>query len=225
MSGHANPSQNPADLGTLAGVLRGAFRKLMQSTDGMLPARVIAADAKREYATVQPLVMVQATDGALTSRPQIAKVPIFTLGAGGFVMSFPIKAGDLGWIFAGDRDISLVLQTDGESGPNTNRLKSFSDGVFIPDAARRWVLSGDDADAAVWQSNDGAVKIALSPGKIRVVHPTKVEIVTPTVTMSGNLQVQGTVTGTTDCVGGGKSLKDHVHSGVTAGGANTGKPV
>jgi hypothetical protein len=224
MSGHANPSQNPADLGTLAGTLRTAFRKLMESTDGMLPATVVAVDAKREYAAVQLQVMIEATDGTLTRRDQI-QAPILTMGAGGFVMSFPLAAGDFGWVFAADRDTSLVLQTGKESGPNTYIIKDFASCVFIPDAARRWVLSGDDADAAVWQSNDGAVKIALSPGKIRVVHPTKVEIVSPTVTMSGDLQVQGTVTATTDCVGDGKSLKDHVHSGVTAGGANTGKPV
>lgn len=33
-----------------------------------------------------------------------------------------------------------------------------------------------------------------------------------------------TVTATTDVVGGGKHLKTHVHTGVTAGGANTGQP-
>ena len=134
---NANPSQNPADLGTLGGVMRWAFKKLLQSTDGMLPAKVIAVDAKREYATVQPLIHVLATDNSLTPRAQVAKVPIFTIGAGNFVLSFPVKAGDLGWIFASDRDISLYVQTNAAAGPNTNRLHSFEDGVFFPDKARQ----------------------------------------------------------------------------------------
>lgn len=41
---------------------------------------------------------------------------------------------------------------------------------------------------------------------------------------SGNMTVTGTLTGTTDVVGGGKSLKTHTHSGVTTGAGNTGVP-
>lgn len=42
---------------------------------------------------------------------------------------------------------------------------------------------------------------------------------------TGNATTPGTITATVDVVGGGKSLKSHVHSGVTAGGGNTGQPV
>lgn len=44
-----------------------------------------------------------------------------------------------------------------------------------------------------------------------------------TVTADG-VQVNGTITATEDVVGGGVSLKSHVHGGVQAGGAQTGKP-
>ncbi len=44
-------------------------------------------------------------------------------------------------------------------------------------------------------------------------------------TFSGDITSTGTVTGNTDVIGGGKSLKTHVHSGVQAGGSNTGAPV
>lgn len=40
-----------------------------------------------------------------------------------------------------------------------------------------------------------------------------------------NVQVDKTLTATTDVVGGGKSLKNHLHSGVQSGGSNTGPPV
>ena len=42
---------------------------------------------------------------------------------------------------------------------------------------------------------------------------------------TGNITVTGTVTASTDVVGGGKSLKSHVHAGVTPGGSVTGSPV
>lgn len=44
-------------------------------------------------------------------------------------------------------------------------------------------------------------------------------------THTGDINVTGTVTATTDVIGGGKSLKTHTHSGVQSGGSNTGQPV
>ncbi len=44
------------------------------------------------------------------------------------------------------------------------------------------------------------------------------------VSIDGDMRVTGTITGNTDVIGAGKSLKDHVHTGVQAGGALSGKP-
>ncbi len=49
--------------------------------------------------------------------------------------------------------------------------------------------------------------------------------ITGNETVSGNVNCSGTVTGTTDVVGGGKSLKTHVHGGVQSGGSDTSPPV
>lgn len=43
--------------------------------------------------------------------------------------------------------------------------------------------------------------------------------------ITGNVQVDQTLTATTDVVGGGKSLKTHIHSGVTTGSGTSGPPV
>jgi phage baseplate assembly protein V len=45
------------------------------------------------------------------------------------------------------------------------------------------------------------------------------------VSVDGDIDSTGTITAATDVIGGGKHLKTHVHSGVTAGGGNTGAPV
>jgi phage baseplate assembly protein V len=44
------------------------------------------------------------------------------------------------------------------------------------------------------------------------------------VTVDGDITSTGTITAATDVVGASKSLKDHVHLGVQAGGALSGKP-
>lgn len=236
MTDNANPSLDPADVNTMAGMLRSTFRKLLQSFDGMLPAEVITVSEDRNWVVVRPCVKVMATDGTLVSRAQVAKVPVFTLGGGGWVISWPIAAGDLGWIIAADRDISLFLQEDGEAGPNTNRVKSFSDGLFLPDMARRWTLQGDDTSRAVWQNADGSVKIAIGADKIRIVHGTRIDLDTPLVHLSGNLAVegnittphdvtaQGTVTGVTDVVFTTISAKVHHHVLTQPGAGNSGGP-
>jgi hypothetical protein len=218
------PSKDPANDGSLAGTFRQVFRKLMQSTDGMLPATVIAAD--RDWATVRPQIMVLGTDGSLTRRAQIARVPIFAFGAGGFVLSFPVLPGDPGWIIASDRDISLYLQAaEREAGPNTQRLHSFEDGLFVPDAARKYALAGEDVAAAVWQSLDGAVRVALHAGKVKITAPL-VEIDAPLATFSGDVTVTGTVTGATNVLSGPDNISGigHTHGGVQPGAGSTGAP-
>ena len=162
------PDIDPANNDTLAGVMRFAFYKLMQGIDGMLPARVISVNADRTRACVEILIAVVTTNNAQISRPQIASVPIFTIGGGGYMLSFPIAPGDMGYIAANDRDISLFLQNYTATPPNTGRIKNFSDGVFIPSVMTGFSIAGEDASNAVLQSLDGTVKISLGAGVITI---------------------------------------------------------
>lgn len=218
------PSIDPADEGSLAGVLRAVLGKFLQSVDDMLPAVVIAYDRARNRATVQPLIMMGATDGSKVRRAQIAEVPVLNMGGGGFVLSFPITAGDLGWIKASDRDLSLFLQGLREEWPNTTRAHSFQDGLFIPDVMRAWTLDAEDAERVVLQAVDGSARIAIEPGSIHLTAATLVKVDAPDAHFTGDVQVDGTVTATVDVVGGAKSLKSHKHTGVTVGAGITGAP-
>ena len=183
MAENNNPSVDPADTKGLSGLLRFAMKKQLQKTDGMLPAKVIAVTADRSFATVQPMIMVQGTDGALTMRPQYARIPVGAMGAGNYVLSFPITPGDLGWISASDRDISLFIQSMDAAGPNTNRLHAFEDGVFWPDKARQWALADGDAAKAVFQSLDGSIKITLGTDQITIEHPTAIVMEAPNISL------------------------------------------
>lgn len=166
------PSRNPAKNGTLGGLLQLAFRKSLESTDGQLPCKVISYNRTTNKAVVQPLINIVTTDGAQHDHGQYLNVPVLALGGGGFCVTFPLVAGDLGWIEASDRDISLFVQSVkkgmASAKPNTFRIHSFEDGRFIPDAFTQYTHSSEDNANMIIQSYGGTVKIALGTGLINI---------------------------------------------------------
>lgn len=162
---------DPANNDSIAGMLSLVFRKLMQSIDGVTPAAVLGYEAgPPDYVSVQPLVQIISTLGQAEPRAQVAKVPVCQIGAGGFVMRFPLTAGDTGLLIACDRDISLFMQSGQQSPPNTNRIKDFGNSFFLPVVLRGYTIA--NAADAVLQSLDGTVAINLSPGVITLTAPT-----------------------------------------------------
>ena len=191
---NVKPSRNPANDGTMVGMLRQFAQKALQSTDDMMPAKVISFDRTSNRAQVQPMIKMLATDGQTMNRAQVASVPVFQIGGGGFILNFNLKAGDLGWIKASDRDISLYLQGQGasEQHPNTNRLHSFEDGLFFPDVLTGFTIDAEDAENCVLQTLDGSQRIAIWADKIKVTSTTEVIIESPLVTIDAP---QTTITG------------------------------
>lgn len=161
------PNTDQSDDGSMAGVLSAFMRSTMMGMDDMLPAQVVSYDDATNRAVLKPLITMVGTSGQTIARQSYPNIPVFRFGGGGFFMRFPIKPGDLGWIKASDRDISLFYQSGcAESQPNTERLKSFSDAMFFPDTMRDWVIDGANADAVVLQSVDGSVTLSLHNGKL-----------------------------------------------------------
>ena len=231
------PNSKQAQQGSLAGQLKGALSKwLREEVDDMLPARVVSYDDASNRAVIQPLVMIGTTSGAKVSRASLPNIPVFRFGSGQFFMRFPIKPGDFGWLKANDKDISLIMQAQGqqEDWPNTERLHDFSDAMFFPDCVRGWLIDGANVDAAVWQSLDGNVCISLHGDKVNIKAPKLVAeiassttINSPTVTInSSSTKINGTV-----AINGGSLTHNgtnvgdtHIHPGVMSGPATTGTP-
>lgn len=163
------PNSDSANEGSLSGGLNAMLRSFfLNEFEGMLPATVVSYNDATNRAVIKPVVMVGTTDGGKVSRAQVPNIPVFRFGGGGFFMRFPIKPGDLGWLKANDRDVSLIFQRGGgEDWPNTERMHKFSDAMFFPDTFKEWVVSGENADKAVWQSLDGTVCIALGDDAIK----------------------------------------------------------
>ena len=233
---YAPPSGNISEQESLAGVIKFMIRKHQQQTDDMLPAVIVSYDRTTNRAKVQPLIAYVTTANQQVKRAPVGSVPVLTLGGGGFVMSFPLKPGDLGWIKANDRDLSTFWQNLGPAAPPSQRQKTFEDAMFIPDVMMKGVtIADEDADAVVLQSLDGSVRIALMSDTIKMTAPNII-LDTPLTTITGEIQAgtnpsysrtatfNGTITTTGDVVAGSISLDTHVHTGVQPGGGDTGGP-
>lgn len=202
------PSINPADESTLAGVMGAAIRKAMQSLDVMLPVEVVAYDRATNRATVRHLVQMVGSDGEVVSRANIASIRVMQFGNGAFNISLPIQPGDKGWLKAADRDISVFQQGLTEGAPNTARLHSFQDGVFMPDAMSNGDAPEGQGDRVVIGSNDGACFMAFDANGFEFSGPF------------------GKLTFGADGIRhNGKNIGDtHTHGGIVPGGGNTAVP-
>lgn len=192
-----NPSLDPADNNSLAGALRFAFSKMIQNVQGMLPAQVISYDRDNNRVNVQLLISLLTTSGASVPRPQLASIPVAVFGGGGFLLSFPLNAGDLGWVIANDRDISNFLSTYSMSTPNTNRICQFADGVFVPDAMRGYTISGGNAGAVVLQNTAGTVCVAVNDTDVTITAAQTV-----TVNAGHNVNINATANSVMTLAGG-----------------------
>lgn len=214
MAKNQTPSTRPADESSLAGVIKTAVRKATQAMDGMLPVEVVSYDRATNRATVKHLVQMVGSDGEVVSRGNVASIRVQQFGNAAFSLSLPIKPGDKGWLMAADRDISTFQQGLTESQPNTARMKSFQDGVFMPDAMGLGDVPGGgaEADRVVIGANGGSAFLSFdeaglyftAPGVTISITAAGVEITGPAVTHNG-INIGDT----------------HVHGGIVVGGSDT----
>lgn len=166
------PSMNLSNLADPIGTIRLVLNKFLAGVDDMLPAEVLSYDRAKNIARVQPLIIMVTTDDIQVKRAEVAAIPVLQLGGGGFVASFPIVAGDLGWIKANDRDISLFKQSHKSAPPNTQRKHSFSDALFIPDSMMQGVtIAPEDSGNLVVQNKAGTVKISWWSNLLKIMAP------------------------------------------------------
>lgn len=199
------PSIRPADEDSLTGVIKTAINKAVQSMDVMLPVEVVAYDRATNRATVRHLVQMQGSDGEKVSRANVASVRVQQLGNASFNISLPIKPGDKGWLKAADRDISVFQQGLSEDAPNTARMHSFQDGLFMPDAMSNGDAPAGQGDRVVIGANGGGTFMAFDSNGFEF-H------------FGGNVLTMGA----DGLKMNGKNIGDtHTHGGIVIGGANT----
>jgi hypothetical protein len=140
------------------------------------------------------------------------------------------------WSIARNTDSAPhVCLTVKNAGDQVAKLHISPDGdVLVEHTGDLTVTVGGDAAVTVEGDASLAVTGNLTSSAAAWDHTGPVSIegnvsVTGNVSTTGNVTAAGTVqgasvVGTTDVSGGGKSLKNHVHGGVTAGAASTAAP-
>lgn len=222
----SEPSYNISDTG-LKGCLdfyqKNTFAKIEKTT----PAKIISYDRVKNRATVQILNYAITSVGDKVPRKEISDIPVFCFGSGNFVLSFPVKVGDIGFISSADGDISVFKKILDFFAPATYEKHRYKDGIFYPIIFNGFTFSETDTNSVLISSLDGTTKISLSEGKAEITAVNTV-INSENTTFNGNILVNGditasgTVTGQTKIISGNGSTGTYTNSVTAADGIVTG---
>lgn len=166
------PSYNPADLTTTAGMLNYIFRCNSMTTDNCIPAIVEKYDRKKHVVTVKPCINITAATGETIERESLPAT-VMSICGGNFIMNFPLKEGDTGWLITADRDISLFREQRKVINANTDRIHSIEDSFFIPDRVNDFKVEEEDENNLIIQTLGRNVKISIGEDEIKITNKTK----------------------------------------------------
>jgi len=161
-----------------------------------------------------------APDGTrfYAEKPVLLKCPVIFPCGGGFVLTFPIAAGDEYLVLFNDREIDNWFANGGVQAPNTLRSHDLSDGlVLVGLRSTPRKLTNVSTSATQLRSDGGGTLIEVGGGVVKVVAPTKIRFETPLLEVTGDITARA---GTSNI-----PLATHVHTGVQSGISNTGLPI
>jgi len=184
-------------------------RGILDSDNSCLPARVVKVNDDGSV-NVVAIRNDEIPDCVIT-------VPVLRPETQRAYIMLKIKEGDRGVVKFCDKSIESYRLTGSEEYNGDDRQHSISDGVF---------QLGFLPDNEKFVFPDGEIVIGLKNNTftLSVNENGSLTIGASAVTINSDVTINGTLTATTDVIGGGISLKNHVHSGVTGGSSNTGKP-
>ena len=207
-----------------------------------LPGIYHAPGKDKQTANVKAAIKGKVSDqkGGWTDKemPLLINLPIVWPGGGGFQLTFPLSEGDEGLIVFAQRCIDAWWERGGVQPQAEMRMHDISDGFFIPAMLSQSKAPSTAASTSTVQlrSADGATYIEVAAGNLVNVHASAGTTITGPVTITGNLTLGGTISGT----GGGAIagnlhmagtvqagtvvLNTHIHAGVTTGGGVTAGP-
>ncbi len=166
------PSNNPAETNSESGKNDFLFDKLLSKIEKIAPAQIISYDRQKNRAVVQILNQSITSQGGKIPRKPLKDIPALVLYGGDFVLSFPIKEGDVGWICAADRNISIFKQTLKMFAPATYEKHRYKDSFFVPNYINGFTYTPDDEDAVLLTSTDGSTKISVKQGQVTIIANT-----------------------------------------------------
>lgn len=185
-----------------------------------MPGIITEVNLGAQTCSVQPAIQgnQELKDGTTQpiNMPLLVDVPIVFPRAGGFAVTFPVKPGDECLVVFASRCIDAWWQSGGVQRPIESRMHDLSDGFAIlgPTSQPR-KLANVQTDGVELRTDSRDTFIKLTPGTI---------FIKGNIIHEGDTTQTGKTTASVDVIGGGISLKTHVHGGVTPGGGTTGVP-
>lgn len=224
-------------------ILRGFQSELWTA----LPGIVDSYDPDTQTCSVQPAIKINLLqqDGSVNvvQMPLCLDVPVQFPGAGGFVFTFPVVAGDECLLVFANRCIDSWFQSGGVQTQAEFRMHDLSDGfAFMGFRSKPNVVENISTDSAQLRSldgesyaevKDGVVTLRVAAGdytEVNVNGVTKMrasdhlDLNGVIIDTGGNVSGVGTLDATGEGTFDGHTVGAHVHGGVTAGGSNTGTP-
>lgn len=190
-----------------------------------MPGIVKSVNFSQMTCQVQPAIQGQIQDetGAIqnVNYPLLLDVPIVFPSAHGFIITFPLAAGDEVLVIFASRCIDSWWQSGGYNNrPVELRMHDLSDGFALPGPKSVPNVVGSISTTGLQiRNNAGTTYVEIAAdGKIKLVSPSEIDV-------TGNLKVSGTIVANGEITGNGIALSTHEHSGVTPGGGVSGPPV
>jgi hypothetical protein len=233
INSNLTPAANASDVERTQFVIRAALAGLRTA----MPVKVLEVTnnggvSPIGFVNVQPLVSGEDGMGNAWPHGTIYNVPYMRIQGGSNAVIIDPQVGDIGIATVCDRDISTVKNSEGVSAPGSLRRHDMSDIVYlmtiIAAAPTQYLQFNADGITAL-----SPIALNLTAPNININASTECAINSPNIILNGpieqgqgsnagNASMGGTLTVTTDVIGGGKSLKTHTHPDPQGG--NTGPP-
>lgn len=191
--------------------------------------KVVSFDADNMKVNVQPLTRYPDED-TFQDKPQVLGVPVAMVYGGGFVIRPVYKEGDVGVVVYLDRDSDSTISGGEAADPNTERLHSGDDAIFVGGILTgKGKIKGHRDGALDLGTDDGAVYVSIGKDDVKIkvgssmsITASKSDIkIVGDVKIDGNLSLTKTGTANVDFVAAGKSLKGHTHTSASPGSPTT----
>lgn len=198
-----------------------------------VPGIIQSFDETKQTATVKIAIRENMLNPATfvptpTEIPILVDVPVVMSRAGGFSLTFPVKAGDECLLIFGDNDYGAWWQSGGVQNQVDRRRHDLSDSFAIVGIWNQQnLLSNYDPDAVQLRSDDGTKLVEIRDGVINI-ETTDDSDITINASGTGKVIIESAVE--VDVTApvikiAGKNFLTHTHSGVTTGGGASGPVV
>src|SRR5574344_2245227 len=189
----------------LSTVLFNRLNDLKKEIKVMLPCRVTKVNHNENYVTVEILDYDADEVGNIQEYPPLTNVPIRQpMDSGSAYIRLPVQVGDIGTIEFFDSSVDDLVTSNTHTYDLTEDWHKLSDNLFTNGFLPKNKYLTFDSDAKIILGGKDSVATFKLDSNNKWIMIGNLEV-------DGDITATGTITGTTDVVGAGKSLKSHTH--------------